>query len=155
MSKECDTSLLDVTGGTPMGEYPTNPRESKYGSILEPALNPLTLLLKVELSNGSALPRDKSDAGTILAISHQVMGISPYKVIVMLCYWEGNLLGPIVGELMGTTLLEGLPMIISHAIVSPTKAVQIVEGREATYRVGIVDLHPTLTPDHPTPDRSP
>ena len=92
MSKECDTSLLEMTWRTPMGKDLTNPRHSKYGSIPEPALNPLMILLKVEFTNGSALPRDKYDAGNILALGHQVMGISPelIKVMspheVMLCY---------------------------------------------------------------------
>ena len=73
----------------------------------------------------------------------------------MLCYWEGNLLGPIAGELKGVTLWEVLLMIISCAIVAPTQVAQIVKWREAVCRVGIVDPHPALTPNHPTPDRSP
>ena len=56
---------------------------------------------------------------------------------------------------MGTTLLQGLPMIISCALVSPTNAVHIVKWREAACRVGIVDPHPTMTPDHPLPEKSP
>ena len=88
----------------------TNPRDSEYVSIPEPTLNPLMILMKVELASGSALPREKYDAGTILAISYQVTGVSPelIKVMspykVMLCYWEGNHLELIVGELMGVTL---------------------------------------------------
>ena len=87
-----------MTGGTPVGKDLTNPRDSEYGSIPEPTLNPLIILLKVELANGSALSRNKYNAETILAISHQVMGISPELIEVispyetMLHYWEGNVL---------------------------------------------------------------
>ena len=56
---------------------------------------------------------------------------------------------------MGLTLWKGLPMINSCMIIVPTQLMQIVEWREATHRVGIVDPHPALTPGHPTPDRSP
>ena len=115
-----------------MGKDFTNPRDSEYGSIPEPALHPLMILMKVELASGSALPREKYNAGTILIISHQVMGVSPELIEmlslyeVMLHYGEGNLLGGIVGELMGATLWEGLPMIISCAIIAPTQAAQLV-----------------------------
>ena len=133
-----------------MSEDLTNPRNSEYGSIPKPVLNPLTILMKVELTSGSVLPRGKYDAGTILMISHQVMGVSPELIEVlspseaMLLYGVGNVLGPTVGELMSTTLWEGLPVIISCKIVAPTQAVQIIEQREATCRVGIVD--PCHTP---------
>ena len=59
----------------------------------------------------------------------------------MLHYYEGNVLGLITGELMGVTLWEGLPMIISCMIVAPFQAVQIIEWREAVHRIGIVDPH--------------
>ena len=140
MSNECDMSLLGLTGGTPMGEDFTNPTDSEYGPIPEPILNPSMILLKVELNSESALPRDKYDAGTILVISCQVMGVSPELIKVMspyeamLHYWEGNLLGLIAGELMGVTLWEGLPMIISCAITAPTQVVQIVKWREVAHR---------------------
>ena len=116
--------------------------------------------MKVELTSGSALPRDKYDAGTIFMISHQVTGVSPELIEVMspyeamLHYPEGILLGLIVEDLMGVTLLEGLPMIIICTLVAPTQVAQIVEWWEADQRVGIVDPHPALTPGHPTPDRS-
>ena len=144
-----------------MGEDLTNPRDSKYSSIPKAALNPLMILMIVELTSGSALPRDEYDAGTNVMIRCEVMGvshelivvISPYEV--MLHYWEGNLLGLIAGDLIGATLWEGLPMIISCTLIVPTEAVQIVEWREAAHRVGIVHPHPAPTQDHPTPDRSP
>ena len=96
MSNKPDTFLMGMVWGTPLGKDPTNHRDSEYSSIPGPALNPLMILLKLELASGSALPRDKYNTGTILAISHQVMGtspelikvMSPYKV--MLCYWEGT-----------------------------------------------------------------
>ena len=65
--------------------------------------------MKAEFTDGSALPREKYDAGTTLMISHQVMRVSPELIEVlnpyeaMLHYWEGNLLGPIAGDLMGVT----------------------------------------------------
>ena len=46
MSNKCDTSLVGMTGGTPMGEDFTNPRDSEYGSIPEPVLHPWTILMK-------------------------------------------------------------------------------------------------------------
>ena len=73
-----------------MGKDLTYPRDSKYGSIPEPTLNPLMILLKVELANGSALPREKYDAGTILMISHQVTHVSP-ELIEMLSPYEAML----------------------------------------------------------------
>ena len=63
------------------------------------------ILMKVEL----ALPREKYDAGTILTISHQLMRVSPDPIevlspyYVILHYWVGNVMGPIVRELMGVT----------------------------------------------------
>ena len=53
------------------------------------------ILMKVELTSGSPLPRDKYDVWTILMISHQVTGVileltevlSHYEVI--LCYHKG------------------------------------------------------------------
>ena len=144
-----------------MGEHLITLETLEYGSIPEPVLHPLTILMKVELTSGSALPREKYDAGTILMISHQVIGVSPELIEVlspynvMLRYGEGNVLGPIAGELMSVALWEGLPIIISCGIVAPTQAVQIVEWREATHRVGIVNPHPTPPPDPPTLDGSP
>ena len=161
MSNECDTSLVGMTWETPMGEDITNPRNSEYGSIPKHVLNPLTILMKVEPTNGSTLPRENYDTGTILMISHQVMGVSPELIEVlspyeaMLQYGEGNVLGPIAGELVSITLWEGLPIIISCTIVAPTQAVQIVKWKKTVHRVGIVDPQPALTPDAPTPDRSP
>ena len=113
------------------------------------------------LASGSALPRVKYDAGTILAISNQVMGISLELIVVMspyeamLHYMEGIFLGSTVGELMGAPSWEGLPVIISCAIIAPTQVAQIVKQRKAAHKVGNVDPHPAVTPDHPTPDRSP
>ena len=52
---------------------------------------------------------------------------------------------------MHMTLWKGQPMIISCAIISPTKVVQIVKWREAAHREGIVDPCPTPVLDHPTP----
>ena len=59
------------------------------------------------------------------------------------------MLGPIVGELMGTTLWEGVPVRTSCVSIAPTQVVQIVEWREAACRVGIVDPQPALQIDHP------
>ena len=73
----------------------------------------------------------------------------------MLFYWEGNLLGPIAGDVMGGILLEGLSVIISCTPVAPTLVAQIFEQREAAHRVGIVDPHPALMQEIPTTDRSP
>ena len=64
-------------------------------------------------------------------------------------------MGSIVGDLMGATLWVGLPVIIRCTLVTPTWVAQIVEWRETAHGVGIVDPHPALTADHPTPDRSP
>ena len=57
--------------------------------------------------------------------SELIKMLSPHKVI--LHYWEGNLLGPTAGKLMSATLWEGLPVIISYAIIAPTQVAQIVE----------------------------
>ena len=125
--------LSRCEGGTPMGKDLTIPRDSEYGSIPESALHPLKILMKMELASGSALPRVKYDAGTILMISHQVTWVSPELIEVlspyelMLHYMERNILGPIAGGLVGVTLWEGLPIIISCAVVAPTQVAQIVE----------------------------
>ena len=62
--------------GTPMGKDLTNPGDSEYGSIPEPVLHPLMILMKGELATGSALPRENYNVGTSLTISHLVMGVS-------------------------------------------------------------------------------
>ena len=113
-------------------------------------MNLLTILLKVESASGSALPRHNYYTGTILAISHQIMGVIPnlIKVMIpyeaMLHYQEGNLLGLIAGELMGVIFWKGLPMIISCTIKATTLVAQIIKWGEAACRVGIVDAHPAL-----------
>ena len=67
--------------------------------------------------------------------------LSPYKV--MFCNMgKGMILGPIAGELMSTTLWEGLPIIISYMMVAPNQAVQIVEWWKVNHRVGTGAPHP-------------
>ena len=56
-----------------------------------------------------------------MVVSPELINVlSPYEV--MLHFWEGNVMGPITGELMDVTLWEELPMIISCVIVAPVQA---------------------------------